>query len=421
MGLEAVTFTDDLVVTNPISSDPRSEGDDHLRNIKTAVKNTFPGMVGRAWRIQSKGAGYTAVTTDNMSVLDASAAFTLALTAAATLGNGWMALVYARSGNVVVDPNGGELVNGVATVTIPQGWIGTLICTGTEFHLAMQQAVGTTLSPSSFSTPQNDYSPSGLATAKVLRIGATARTNVTGLALGSDQRALTVHNIGEYPIDFTYEDAASAAANRFAFGYSLGGGQSMKLIYDGTSSRWRADALPEARVGEIKDHAGTIVPPGWLACDGTAVSRTTYVALFREVGTTWGVGDGTTTFNVPDFCRKTAVGSGGTGTGTLGNAVGNSGGEEDHTLTEAESALKTHSHSVPSLSVSATATINTRTTHDAGDGNATIQGASAGAAGTQNASVSGSTGTGTTGNANASASAHNNLQPSAVVLKIIKF
>ena len=44
----------------------------------------------------------------------------------------------------------------------------------------------------------------------------------------------------------------------------------------------------------------TVVPAGWLLCDGTAVSRTTYAALFAAIGTLWGAGDGVTTFNLPD-------------------------------------------------------------------------------------------------------------------------
>jgi microcystin-dependent protein len=51
--------------------------------------------------------------------------------------------------------------------------------------------------------------------------------------------------------------------------------------------------------GAVMDFAMATAPTGWLACDGQAVSRTTYAALFAAVGTTWGVGDGSTTFNVP--------------------------------------------------------------------------------------------------------------------------
>ena len=53
--------------------------------------------------------------------------------------------------------------------------------------------------------------------------------------------------------------------------------------------------------GSIMAFAASSAPTGWLICDGSAVSRTTYAALFAVVGTTWGVGDGSTTFNVPDL------------------------------------------------------------------------------------------------------------------------
>jgi microcystin-dependent protein len=51
--------------------------------------------------------------------------------------------------------------------------------------------------------------------------------------------------------------------------------------------------------GAVMDFAMATAPTGWLACDGQAISRTTYAALFTAIGTTWGVGDGSTTFNVP--------------------------------------------------------------------------------------------------------------------------
>jgi microcystin-dependent protein len=54
-------------------------------------------------------------------------------------------------------------------------------------------------------------------------------------------------------------------------------------------------------VGMIGSFGATTVPTGWLYCNGSAVSRATYSALFSVIGTTWGVGDGTTTFNVPDL------------------------------------------------------------------------------------------------------------------------
>ncbi len=57
-------------------------------------------------------------------------------------------------------------------------------------------------------------------------------------------------------------------------------------------------------------YAATSAPTGWLLCDGTAVSRSTYAALFSAISTTFGAGDGSTTFNVPDLRGKTVLGYG---------------------------------------------------------------------------------------------------------------
>ena len=53
--------------------------------------------------------------------------------------------------------------------------------------------------------------------------------------------------------------------------------------------------------GTVIDFAGPNSPSGYLLCDGTPVSRTTYAALFSSIGTYWGIGDGSTTFNLPDL------------------------------------------------------------------------------------------------------------------------
>ena len=94
------------------------------------------------------------------------------------------------------------------------------------------------------------------------------------------------------------------------------------------------------------------VPSGFLECNGAAVSRSTYSALFAIVGTTYGAGDGATTFNVPDLQDNVAVGKSGTkalastgGANTV-TSTGNVGGSTANaTLSTAQ--LASHSHSVP--------------------------------------------------------------------------
>lgn len=104
------------------------------------------------------------------------------------------------------------------------------------------------------------------------------------------------------------------------------------------------DTFPLVSSGMIYWYAGSSAPTGYLECDGSAVSRTTYADLFTAIGTTYGIGDGSTTFNLPDQARNTLVGKGGTGTGTLGNSIGDTGGTETHALTESEMPAHTHTY-----------------------------------------------------------------------------
>lgn len=73
-------------------------------------------------------------------------------------------------------------------------------------------------------------------------------------------------------------------------------------------AQWTSVAPTTTIVGEIRMWSGTSAPTSWFLCDGTAVSRTTYSALFAITGTLYGVGDGSTTFNLPNFSGRVAVG-----------------------------------------------------------------------------------------------------------------
>ncbi len=104
---------------------------------------------------------------------------------------------------------------------------------------------------------------------------------------------------------------------------------------------------PAIRPGTVFMTAGPTVPAGWLLCDGSAVSRTTYAALFGEIGTTWGAGDGTTTFNLPPGGVFPMAAGTGTHAGATARNVGDSGGAETHKLTAAQSGLPQHNVSHP--------------------------------------------------------------------------
>jgi microcystin-dependent protein len=156
-----------------------------------------------------------------------------------------------------------------------------------------------------------------------------------------------------------------------------------------------ASAAPAGAVGHF---AGTAAPAGWLVRDGSSVSRTTYAALFAAIGTTWGAGDGSTTFNVPDARRTVDVGSGGSGSSVLGSTVGSTGGEETHTLVLAE---------VPPQDVTLALGLDAYP-ENTGDTQAYAPDARLG---TSNVTATTDGGGG----------AHNNMQPSAVYLPIIKY
>ncbi|MCC6156125.1 MAG: tail fiber protein [Candidatus Hydrogenedentes bacterium] len=168
------------------------------------------------------------------------------------------------------------------------------------------------------------------------------------------------------------------------------------------------DSLP---VGTIIDLGHGTLPSGYLLCDGSNKNTADYPDLAAALGTTWG-SPGAGLFTLPSFARRARVGSGGAGTGTLGNAVGNTGGAETHTLVTGE--IPAHSHGVT----------------DPGHKHRVPRELTGAATGSDEDVVPGSgastvdTSTNTTGitiqNAGGGG-AHNNVQPSAIVTMAIKY
>jgi len=102
-----------------------------------------------------------------------------------------------------------------------------------------------------------------------------------------------------------------------------------------------AAAIP---VGTMLPWAASAAPDGWQLCIGTAISRETYAALFALIGTTFGAGDGSTTFNLPNMRGRFPLGKAVSGTGSV---LGETGGEIDH------------DHAVPGQTVNVSGNVST--------------------------------------------------------------
>ena len=157
--------------------------------------------------------------------------------------------------------------------------------------------------------------------------------------------------------------------------------------------------------GALMPYAGTSAPTGFLLCYGQAISRSTYADLFSAISTTYGTGDGSSTFNLPDLRGRVIAGQDDMGgssanrltdqTGGLnGDTLGDTGGSETHTLSTAQMPAHTHT-------VAAQQQVGGDSTNRGGSGQL-------GAAATITSSSTGGDG------------AHNNVQPTIILNYIIK-
>lgn len=162
--------------------------------------------------------------------------------------------------------------------------------------------------------------------------------------------------------------------------------------------------------GMLFPYAGSTAPGFGLVCDGSAVSRTTYARLFAVIGTTYGAGDGSTTFNLPNAAGRALVGAGtytDSVSGSVTRTLGQSLGAEKHVLTTPEMPSHTHTqdahtHTSPGYTDSGGSTdALARTT--VGNGSLNY---------TSNSTTATNQNTGGGGS-------HNNMQPSLVINYII--
>jgi microcystin-dependent protein len=112
--------------------------------------------------------------------------------------------------------------------------------------------------------------------------------------------------------------------------------------------------------GSILAFGGGAAPSGYLLCNGQAVSRTTYAALFAAIATAYGVGDNSSTFNVPDLQQKFPLGKAVSGTGA---ALGAIGGAIDHihSAPQHNHSIPTHTHPLSGTAAATATVVNMQT------------------------------------------------------------
>lgn len=130
-----------------------------------------------------------------------------------------------------------------------------------------------------------------------IRVAFRASTDNTGAV------TLNVNAVGAKPVVRFSLDGEIALT-----GGEIQGGGIYEVIYsaalNGANGGWlilNPTQLQQITPGLMLMHGSDVAPTGWLECDGAAVSRTTYANLFAAIGTKWGAGNGTTTFNLPEM------------------------------------------------------------------------------------------------------------------------
>lgn len=180
----------------------------------------------------------------------------------------------------------------------------------------------------------------------VLRANWTSKTVRPEVLMGAPAESPVAYSL--FQIDGTIWDIPLAQV-QVANGFTT--------LQDADITRERVWARPDYP-GQLAPLTLATPPDGWLLCDGAAVSRTTYRDLFDAVGTAFGSGDGTTTFNLPDLRGRTLIGLDDMGTAAgAANRVrdahadsrGGVGGAETHTLTVDELPSHTHQQAANTL------------------------------------------------------------------------
>lgn len=312
---------------------------------------------------------------------------------------------------------------GQTGVTVDQGGSTIVFYNGTDIDYAVESAAATA-----------EVTVASGPTADVLGaasefVAVSGTTTVTSFGTGTNRKRF-VRATGAFKITHHATTLICPGGQDI----QCASGDTFVIVADASSnvriySFQRAAAPPQALpIGAVIDYAGSTAPSFWLFAYGQNVSRTTYAALFAAISTTYGVGDGSTTFTLPDLRGRVVAGKddmGGSSANRLtdqtdglnGDTLGDTGGAETHTLTSAQTPAHTHTGTTASDGAHThTVTAVGSTSVAASSGGTT--GAPAAASSLTTSSNGAHTHTFTTASAG-SDGAHNNVQPTIILNKII--
>jgi len=424
MGLETATYIDGLVVSNPVgSTDTVSQGDNHIRLLKSTIKASFPNITKTTYLQIPQDDVAAATTTDIGAVMSDNVRITgssVTITGLGTIGSGTYRTVRFAASNTLTHNGTSLILPGGADITTAAGDTMGAVSLGSGNWLILwyTKAAGTAIT-SAPPTTVRAATTGNITIATALTNGQTLDTSVTlandDLVLVKDQTSDAENGI--------YVVGPSPARRVGYDTYDAHPGAHIK-VQEGTrnkSSKWQCTSpvggaldstaldwiLTSTPIGTMQDYAGldTRVPAGWLLCYGQEISETTYATLFDALSITYNTGGETGGFfRVPDARGRVVAGKDDMGSvsadrltvehaaGIDGDTLGATGGDETHVLVEAELAAHNHSY-----------TRYSQTFNIMGGG------------GTNGWSATSSQNTSTKG----SDTAHNNVQPTIIANKII--
>ena len=226
-------------------------------------------------------------------------------------------------------------------------------------------------------------------------------------------------------------DGLGAKAINVAIGKAPSIGKLLKdavyqFTYKSTDDVWPVSGVGERNVGDIVWSGADAAPALCVLAYGQAISRTDYPALYEVYGTTYGVGDGSTTFNVPDVRGRVIAGQddmGGVSAdrltnqsgGVEGDTLGAVGGSETHALTSGQNGTHSHSVSGNTGGTSSTFTYSANSANWGGGSNLTITNVAATGLGSTITSPSHTHSISLTSAESGSGTAHNNVQPTIIL------